>query len=517
VDLASLHRLRSGGLLQVDASGVFGSPSHTGGEEVLDALDGLARAQVATALELLPGGAGPSSSSDGARFHPFVVLRRGPAELRAVLAYETEREAIRGAARVLREHPLVEALVLVCDGVLGESGELDRAIVVRAQHRSWPESVVFAQRYGKGRVAESVEPRGEWLRLGRGESLFPQSYLEPDPLGPSPELKAFVAGVALRQIERLAAQVSTLAENELLCVPLLVVSRGGGNETVAFPMASLTWAEESLRAALAERAGADFAVLLSDDALTSNGRPYRRLRLRGQTLREDHSWVFTQGYRPARSGARLARSGSLRVVGLDASLLSNREVSANSAVAFTAEAEFVRRLVELGRPSVETLRAERTSILQHAGPAVRRTTDPTSRIPFAASKLEFDEMGLRAWFGGRESFAVPWRDLVGVRVRELPPDSPWERAVVLELVPAAAAGTGRRPIRLVRTTSINFRSLPGRPGTTVRENIRRLGAFVVARNPATRVDPESLLFFEGGPCPKVAALADLVVDDGAFD
>ncbi len=454
-------------------------------------------------------------------FHPFVAFLRGAVELRCVLAFQTEAEALVGAPRLLRECLDLTVAALVCDGLLREGEQASDAIIVRVQRSGTSSSFVFAQRYRLVSHSAGGEPVGDWVPLGVGESILPERFTEPDPIGPTPDVSAFVEENLKRHLTWMGLRDDALSElsseEEPLFSPRLVLLRAEGPTTVVFPMASLRWAEESCGLAFADNPGSTLGVLLSEEVITSKGRHVRRLRMRCQDPKEDHSWVFTQCYKPAAAGRPSSLSGALCVVGLDESLLAKRDETLARAVSNGAEALAARHLTELSRPTVETLRPERVAVLQHPGPAVRRATDATARIPFAVLKCEFDEGGLRAWSDQRQARSLRWDDIVGVRIRELPPDSPWERSVVFEVVPAAAAGTGRRPVRLVRSTIVNFRALPGGAAVTLRENLRRLGAFVLSANPAARVDPGSHKFFEGGPCPTIASMAALVADDGEFD
>jgi hypothetical protein len=111
----------------------------------------------------------------------------------------------------------------------------------------------------------------------------------------------------------------------------------------------------------------------------------------------------------------------------------------------------------------------------------------------AIGSIEGD--GLRA-----DDRVIPWSELAYVVARRLPPDPPWEKAMVVDLVPAAGP-----PVRLTASTRIDCTRLPDGAAPTAKENWRRLVTLAADRNPAFRVERTSVAFFEGGEAPMFPA------------
>jgi hypothetical protein len=127
------------------------------------------------------------------------------------------------------------------------------------------------------------------------------------------------------------------------------------------------------------------------------------------------------------------------------------------------------------------------------GPTLRARA--SSELRFACATGSIEEGGLRA--GDR---LLAWGEIARVIVRRLPPDPPWEKASLLDLVPDHGP-----PVRLVSTSRIDWSTLPGGAGPTMKENWRRLVAHARAANPAIEIDPDSAPFLDGREAPMFAA------------
>ena len=77
----------------------------------------------------------------------------------------------------------------------------------------------------------------------------------------------------------------------------------------------------------------------------------------------------------------------------------------------------------------------------------------------------------------------------------------WKRGVfegitIFDLLVRSLEDGSVTPIRLLPSTSVNYRLLPDGVGTTPRQNFRKLAAFIRSRNPAVTVESDSQPFFE---------------------
>jgi hypothetical protein len=175
--------------------------------------------------------------------------------------------------------------------------------------------------------------------------------------------------------------------------------------------------------------------------------------------------------------------------------------------ATTGDAE--RRRIELTREAAAESRIKGFGVK----PPVREP-DLATRLRFSAAQCSFDASGLRARTSDGKPLVLPWSDLSEVRARILPPDRPWDSALIVDFVPASRDGQPAAPIRLLPLTGMTFRTLPGTPASSRRENVRRLVLFALSQNPAAIVEPESVPFVrEGKDCPRFLSM----VQFGEYD
>ena len=117
--------------------------------------------------------------------------------------------------------------------------------------------------------------------------------------------------------------------------------------------------------------------------------------------------------------------------------------------------------------------------------------------PSGGSWLAYEDLVGRAAAGGERQ--VRFADIAAVVARQMPPDPPYERAVVVDLVPAGAP-----PFRLLTSTRVNYGAMPGGAGTTALDNLRRLVRLVAQAGRADLDDP-TRAFAEGKPPAAFAA------------
>ena len=107
---------------------------------------------------------------------------------------------------------------------------------------------------------------------------------------------------------------------------------------------------------------------------------------------------------------------------------------------------------------------------------------------------------------------VPWTEFATAYMRRLPFEPPWERMLVMDLVPREGA-----PVRILSSTSVNFSALPGGAAGSHLENSRRLAAYVAKLNPAISMDPETRTFVsERGPCSGLPGIEQFLHYDDQF-
>lgn len=126
----------------------------------------------------------------------------------------------------------------------------------------------------------------------------------------------------------------------------------------------------------------------------------------------------------------------------------------------------------------------------------RREADPITLLRFAAHRCEIGAEGLKASYPDGTTRDVAWSEIASIAVRQLPPDPPWERTLVVDL----ALVTGP-PIRILSTTFVNFAALPGGASAVRLDNIRGLARLVQERNPGATIEAgsEPVLLRGGAP------------------
>lgn len=160
-----------------------------------------------------------------------------------------------------------------------------------------------------------------------------------------------------------------------------------------------------------------------------------------------------------------------------------------------------RRHLELTRdaPSAPSVGAAR-ALSRSAAVAAGRAPTPETLLRFAAFRCELRPDGLRASYRDGSHRQVSWSQVSELFVRQLPPDPPWERALLIDVV--AGPYESEPPIRILSGTFVNFIALPGGAGTSRADNLRRLALHVLDRQPSLRMDPETEAFVRrSAPAP----------------
>lgn len=136
-------------------------------------------------------------------------------------------------------------------------------------------------------------------------------------------------------------------------------------------------------------------------------------------------------------------------------------------------------------------------------------------LRFIAHKCEIGEFGLRVTLPSGEIRDLPFDQVTAIVARQLPPDPPWEGALILDIVPSKA--TSPEPVRIFGSTMVNYAAIPG--GNTNRlDNTRRLTAFLKDRCPGATLDAATEEFVRGPKVPqRFANMTQFIEYDSTYD
>ncbi|MBP9948328.1 MAG: hypothetical protein KBH14_18115 [Vicinamibacteria bacterium] len=121
-------------------------------------------------------------------------------------------------------------------------------------------------------------------------------------------------------------------------------------------------------------------------------------------------------------------------------------------------------------------------------------------IRFIAHRCDIGEAGLRVTLASGDMREVAYGEIIGIVARQLPPDPPWDGALILDIVPSKEL-TGE-PVRIFGTTVVNYAAIPGGGTTSRLDNTRRLIAFLRDRSPAAVLDEATQEFVRGPKVPQ---------------
>jgi hypothetical protein len=123
-----------------------------------------------------------------------------------------------------------------------------------------------------------------------------------------------------------------------------------------------------------------------------------------------------------------------------------------------------------------------------------RGASAASGLRFVPHRLEISPQGLKASYPDGFTRELSFAEVASVVVRLLPPDPPWNAHPLLDMVVLATDAHAWTAVRVFSTTVVNYAAVPGGPSTSRLENTRRLGAHLLAQNPAMMVDDETRAF-----------------------
>ncbi|MCA9674759.1 MAG: hypothetical protein KC464_06960, partial [Myxococcales bacterium] len=143
------------------------------------------------------------------------------------------------------------------------------------------------------------------------------------------------------------------------------------------------------------------------------------------------------------------------------------------------------------------------------GAQVASRTSSKASVDHARAALRFVVTGGTITADGLEvvteagdARTVAWRELASVAARRMPPDPPFARTLLVDLVPTTGS-----PLRLLASTRLDYRRLPGGAAPSSRENLRRLVTLALAHNGQLEIDAASADFFAGtGEPPTLGSL-----------
>ncbi len=121
-------------------------------------------------------------------------------------------------------------------------------------------------------------------------------------------------------------------------------------------------------------------------------------------------------------------------------------------------------------------------------------------IRFIAHRCDIGEAGLRVTLSNGEARDLAFAQIVGIVARQLPPDPPWDGALILDIVPSK--DLTREPVRVFGTTVVNYAAIPGGGTTSRLDNTRRLIAFLRERAPDAILDEATQEFVRGPKVPQ---------------
>ena len=170
----------------------------------------------------------------------------------------------------------------------------------------------------------------------------------------------------------------------------------------------------------------------------------------------------------------------------------------------------------MGFPALRALKAEeeRARRAPRPRPPARPPTAPpptrtasgdadsaASGLRFVARKCEITPAGLKVSYPLGPGRQVGYAEIVSFVVRLLPPDPPWSSQPLCDAVVRSADNTSWETVRIFSTTVVNAAALPGGESTSRLDNMRKLGAHLLAQNPALSLDPETAAFVNDGKPP----------------
>lgn len=126
----------------------------------------------------------------------------------------------------------------------------------------------------------------------------------------------------------------------------------------------------------------------------------------------------------------------------------------------------------------------------------------------SAQLLSFDQAGITILRPGRLQRMVPWASIVEIDLFRVPPDAPFDGAIVLDLWTAMDQSTPS--IRLLKTTEGNFAAIDPHGSQDYRTRFRALIVHLKLGNPQLEIASELQPFVEGtGDPPRLTSAAEV--------
>jgi len=145
-------------------------------------------------------------------------------------------------------------------------------------------------------------------------------------------------------------------------------------------------------------------------------------------------------------------------------------------------------------PSTVSLTGRRVEMKGPAGVDAARKS-----LRFVANKFEVGAEGFKATLSTGAVRAIRYDQVASLLARQLPPDPPWEGALIVDVVPGGDAAS--EPVRIFGNTVVNYAAIPGGNSSSRLDNTRRLTAFLRERCPQASVDEGTQEFIRGPKVP----------------
>lgn len=150
-----------------------------------------------------------------------------------------------------------------------------------------------------------------------------------------------------------------------------------------------------------------------------------------------------------------------------------------------------------------------------------RSSEPPPLAPSRVDRLAYEvrslEVGAAALVvdpGVRSGLrTVPLHSIVDAAVWQLPHDHR-SGALFLDLI--VESESARWPVRLTRTTRVNYHALPDGPFMTSQDNFRAILRWLEGLDLQLTLSPATRSFAEGGPAPRMAGVGELIAHDAQF-
>lgn len=115
-------------------------------------------------------------------------------------------------------------------------------------------------------------------------------------------------------------------------------------------------------------------------------------------------------------------------------------------------------------------------------------------LRFVARSIEISAAGMSVIFETGDRRDVLWSDVSAVVARQLPPDPPFEKTLILDVV------CGARVVRLLPSTQANYAALPSGAALSSRDNLRSLAVMIEGTRPGV-IEALSRPFCDEGKSP----------------